>query len=123
MPLRPIGVRVGEGRVRLVGKVPDYVLRLRAGELASYVRGVQQIVNDVEVAWTPKLEDAALAKRIQRHLAANAETGKVADRGQPGRIAAVTASRCVGKLALPFSTWRAAEGGTTRRRGPTPIPA
>ena len=75
-----VRVRVRSGRVRILGRVPDEVAKMRAGQLVSYVRGVQSIENDLEVAWSPKLEDAALGRRVHAHLASNAETAKVAKR-------------------------------------------
>jgi len=74
-----IKVHVKHGMVALSGTVNSPYERAHAAELASKVRGVIGLNNLLIVNWYPRYSDASLRERIEKRLAANAETRWVAD--------------------------------------------
>jgi osmotically-inducible protein OsmY len=75
-----IDVRVSEGKVTLSGNVNEYYEKLHAADVASKVRGVWDVVNNIEVNWHPQFTDASLQQRIKDRLSYDGETRWVADR-------------------------------------------
>jgi osmotically-inducible protein OsmY len=69
-----ITVRVKHGVVTLSGTVNNPYERAHATELASKIRGVIRVDNLITVNWYPRYTDASLRQRIEKRLAANAET-------------------------------------------------
>jgi osmotically-inducible protein OsmY len=59
-----IGVKVKEGVVTLSGKVEKGYDRVHATTVASRIRGVRKVVNNIHVDWTQEYTDAALSKKI-----------------------------------------------------------
>jgi osmotically-inducible protein OsmY len=75
-----IRIRVKQGEVTLTGQVNTFYQKLHAGEVASRVLGVREVVNVLTVRQPLKFSDGALKQRISKRLAADAITGPVADR-------------------------------------------
>jgi osmotically-inducible protein OsmY len=75
-----LGIRVAGGIVTLTGKVDTFYRKLHAGEVASRVRGVREVVNAIHVTGAPMFSDAAVRDAVKRRLEANTLTGSAADR-------------------------------------------
>jgi osmotically-inducible protein OsmY len=75
-----IRIHVKQGVVTLTGQVNTFYQKLHAGEVASRVLGVREVVNVLTVRQPVKFSDAALTERVSKRLIANAITGPVADR-------------------------------------------
>lgn len=72
--LEDIKVGVSEGIVKLSGSVDHYWKRLMAEELAGYVEGVVEIINDIEIVPANRVLDKAIAERIRAVLAGHPQT-------------------------------------------------
>lgn len=73
-----IGVLVEDGRVTLVGSVPTYRARAAAREDALVIRGVQDVVNRVEVEISAQLDtptDEQLQETVTEVLSADPDLG------------------------------------------------
>lgn len=75
-----IRIRVKDGIVTLSGDVNTFYEKLHAGEVASRVLGVRDVVNIVEVNRVFNFSDKALTQAVKTRLASNAETLWVVDR-------------------------------------------
>lgn len=85
-----ISVRVADGAVTLSGTVNSANEKVHAADVAGRVRGVRSVSNALEVAWTPKFRDAAIADRVKTRLLANWETrwvaGKIKVKVESGKV-------------------------------------
>jgi osmotically-inducible protein OsmY len=79
-----VAVRVDDGLVTLSGQVGDLWPKSHAYDVASRVRGVRGVVNNIEVKYSTPPTDASIRDRIKGRLATNAETRPVADHIQVG---------------------------------------
>jgi osmotically-inducible protein OsmY len=75
-----IAIHVKQGVVTLTGNVNIFYQKVHAGEVASRVLGVRDVINVLAVKRPLEFSDGALKDRIKRRLAANAETAAVAKR-------------------------------------------
>lgn len=75
-----IRIQVRQGVVTLTGQVNTFYQKLHAGEVASRVLGVREVVNVLTVRQPVKFSDAALKERIWKRLVANAITGPAAEK-------------------------------------------
>jgi osmotically-inducible protein OsmY len=75
-----IRTHVKQGVVTLTGHVNTFYQKLHAGEVASRVLGVKEVVNVLTVRQPLTFSDAALKERISKRLVADAVTGPVANR-------------------------------------------
>jgi osmotically-inducible protein OsmY len=75
-----IDIHVKHGVVTLSGNVNTFYQKIHAGEVASRVIGVRDVVNVLAVKRPLEFSDAAVRDRIKRRLAANAETAHVTGR-------------------------------------------
>ncbi len=75
-----IRTHVKQGVVTLAGHVNTFYQKLHAGEVASRVLGVREVVNALTVRQPVNFSDGALKERITKRLIADAITGPVADR-------------------------------------------
>jgi osmotically-inducible protein OsmY len=60
--------------VTLFGSVHDGYQKTHAGIVASRVRGVKKVINDIKVDWERSYSDAALTKKIKSRLKWNWST-------------------------------------------------
>jgi len=63
-----LDARVRNGVVTLFGSVHDGYEKTHAGNVASHVRGVKKVINDIKVDWGRSYSDAALTKKIKSRL-------------------------------------------------------
>jgi osmotically-inducible protein OsmY len=74
-----INPTVVDGVVTLSGDVNTYYEKIHAEEVASKVKGVEDIVDELHVNWSPKFSDQELQKQIQDRISSNWETHWIAD--------------------------------------------
>jgi len=71
-----IDVTVDKGIVTLPGRVKNLLARQLASRLAQRVRGVQPVINQMEIS-TPRRDEAEIKKDIEAALDADAATAKL----------------------------------------------
>lgn len=74
-----IGVGVKGGSVTISGEVNTAYEKGRAADIASRVKGVQKVINQITVRRISGYSDATLKKRIRNRLAHNGQTHWIAD--------------------------------------------
>ena len=78
---RKVNLQVQEGRVLLTGQVPNPEARVTAVRLAWQAEGVREVINEIEVADTSSLLDAArdewIATKLRARLLADAEVASI----------------------------------------------
>jgi len=95
-----ITIAVEDGVVTLVGDVDSGYHRAHAAAIASRVRGVHDVVNQLQSTAVQRAADAALALEIARRLKRDWRTGPVSDRIDVGvEIGVVTLVGDVDRLA------------------------
>ncbi|MFQ6018879.1 MAG: BON domain-containing protein [Kiloniellaceae bacterium] len=78
---RGVNLQVQEGRILLTGTVPDPDTRLSVVRLAWQAPGVKEVINEIEVADTSSLSDAArdawISAQLRAKLLADPEVGSI----------------------------------------------
>jgi len=75
-----IDVKVNDGIVTLSGKVDTGPDRVHATTVASRIRGVKKVVNNIRVNWSQEYADATLLKKIWDRIRSNWLLSPVKDR-------------------------------------------
>lgn len=75
-----LSVQVAGGIVTLTGKAAALYEKHHAERIASRVRGVKDVINEIQVKAAPMFPDEALRDEVKRRLEANILTGPVAGR-------------------------------------------
>jgi osmotically-inducible protein OsmY len=63
-----LDTKVRGGVVTLLGSVHNWLEQTHAGNVASRIRGVKKVINNINVDWEKSYSDAALTKKIKSRL-------------------------------------------------------